>query len=200
MSESALDRVFSFWGDKMSLTDRLARIKERPTRPSLVWNERTEREANDAPVVCLASVKEKLARAARSVSAPNVRRIVFVEFCPAGVVVNRQDIAWIQQGICTFNHFSREEQWETFQSIVVGDLIVMKRDLAIGQTTRLYAHGRVIAWDLDENRDRVLLVNWSHEQGQIEVPLISCNNMVKIQDIGEVEAAMPMQFWEWLAG
>ena len=76
----------------------------------------------------------------------------------------------------------------------------MKRDVSFTQTTRLYAHGRVVAWDLNENRDRVLLVNWSHEQAQIEVPLISCNNMVKIQGIGEVEAAMPMQFWEWLGG
>ena len=177
----------------MSLTDRLARIKERPTRPSLVWNERTEREASDAPVVSTASVKDRLTRAARVVSAPNVRRIVFVDFCPGGVVVNRRDIAWLQQGICTFDYFSSEEQWETFQSIVVGDLIVMKRDLATSRTTRLYAHGRVVAWDLDENRDRVLLVNWSHEQVQIEVPLISCNNMVKIQGIGEVQAAMPMQ-------
>ena len=183
----------------MSLTDRLARIKERPTRPSLVWNDRTERATSEASVVSLARVKDRFARPARVVSAPDVRRIVFVDFCPGGVVVNRLDISWIQQGICTFDYFSSEEQWETFQSIVVGDLIVMKRDVSFTQTTRLYAHGRVIARDLNENRDRVLLVNWSHDQGQIEVPLIACNNMVKIQGIGEVQAAMPMQFWEWLA-
>lgn len=193
------DRVFSFWGDEMSLTDRLARIKERPTRPSLIWNERTEREASEGSVVSLASVKDKLARAARAAAAPNVSRIVFVDFCPGGVVVNRLDIPWLQQGICTFDYFSSEEQWETFQSIVVGDLIVMKRDVSFTRTTRLYAHSRVVAWDLNENRDRVLLVNWSHEQGQIEVPLISCNNMVKIQGVSEVQSAMPMQFWEWLA-
>ena len=199
MSDSGSGRVFPFWGHEMSLTDRLAMIKERPTRPSFVWTERTAREVSETQVVELASVKDRLAGRARRIAPPDVRRIVFVDFCPGGVVVNRMDVGWLQQGICTFDHFSSEEQWETFQSIVVGDLIVMKRDLAISQTTRLYAHGRVVAWDLDENRDKVLLVNWSHEQGQIEVPRIHCNNMVKIQDIGQVEAAMPMHFWEWLA-
>ena len=199
MRESGSRRVFPFWGHEMSLTDRLTMIKERATRPSFVWTERTAREVNEAQVVDLASVKNRLAGRARYTAPPDVQRIVFVDFCPGGVVVNRKDVGWIQQGICTFDHFSSEEQWETFQSIVVGDLIVMKRDLAVSQTTRLYAHGRVVAWELDEKRDRVLLVNWSYEQGQIEVPRICCDNMVKIQDIGEAEAAMPMSFWEWLA-
>jgi hypothetical protein len=184
----------------MSLSDRLARIRERPTRPSFVWTERTARDVSETQVVDLASVKDRLARRARPTAPPDVQRIVFVDFCPGGLVIKRLDVAWLQQGICTFDHFSSEEQWETFQSIVVGDLIVMKRDLATSQTTRLYAHGRVVAWELDEKRDRVLLVNWSHERGQIEVPRIRCNNMVKIQDIDEAEAVMPTQFWEWLAG
>lgn len=183
----------------MSLANRLARIRERPTRPTLIWTDRTEHEVSGSTVVSLASVKDRLSGVARRTSAPHDRRVVFVDFCPGGVVINRLDVGWLQQGICTFDYFSSEEQWETFQSIVVGDLIVMKRDLSLTKTTRLYAHGRVVAWDLNENRDRVLLVNWSHEQGQIEVPLITCNNMVKIQEIGEVEAAMPMEFWEWLA-
>ena len=29
--------------------------------------------------------------------------------------------------------------------------------------------------------------------------MVVCNNMVKIQDIAEVEAAMPIDFWRWLA-
>jgi len=36
---------------------------------------------------------------------------------------------------------------------------VMKRDLLTSQTTRLYAHGRVVALELNENRDRVLIVD-----------------------------------------
>ena len=183
----------------MLLSNRLERIKERPTRPNLVWNERTHQEVNDTSAVTLAGVKDRLARVARRTSAPNDQRIVFVDFCPGGVVLNRLDIGWLQQGICFFDHFSCEEQWETFQSIMVGDLIVMKRDSQISQTTRLYAHGRVIASELNENRDRVLLVNWSQDQDQIEVPMIRCNNMVKIQDIDEVEAEMPIDFWHWLA-
>ena len=183
----------------MNLMDRLSRIKERPTRASLVWNERTEPVAREAPVPNLVSVNGKLTIRPCAASTPNDRRIVFVDFCPGGVVVNRLDIAWLQQGICTYDHFSSEEQWEAFQSIRVGDRIVMKRDFVASQTSRLCAHGRVVGWDLNENRDRVLLVDWSDERGQIEVPLITCNNLLKIQNIDEVEATMPAPFRGWLA-
>ena len=183
----------------MSLVNRLSSIKERPTSPTRVWTEKTSAEVITTPRFNMDASKAALARAARLNVAPKDRRIVFVDFCPGGVVVNRLDVGWLQQGICTFDYFSSEEQWEAFQSISMGDLIVMKRDLQITQTTRLYAHGRVIALELNENRDRVLLVDWSHQKDQIEVPMIRCNNMVKIQEIGEVEAAMPVEFWRWLA-
>ena len=183
----------------MSLSNRLALIRERPTGPRLAWTDKTSNEMLARAALDRPGFMERNARAARLKAAPNDRRIVFVDFCPGGVVVQRLDIGWIKQGICTFDHFSSEEQWETFQSVSMGDLIVMKRDLQIGQTTRLYAHGRVLALELNENRDRVLMVDWSHEQDQIEVPLIRCNNMVKIQEIGDVEAAMPIEFWRWLA-
>ncbi len=188
----------------MRLTNRLASIKERPTGPRLVWNEQTSNAVNASrarvrPFITTEVDQARLSRIARLSAAPDDRRVVFVDFCPGGVVVGRLDIGWLQQGICTFEFFSSEEQWETFQSISIGDLLVMKRDLQITQTTRLYAHGRVIGMDLNESRDRVLLVNWHYEQDQIEVPLIRCNNMVKIQDIQEVESAMPVEFWQWLA-
>ena len=188
----------------MSLTNRLALIKERPTGQRLVWNDRTSHEVVRDTAIPRSVVNRDIpmagaARIARLNVAPNDRRVVFVDFCPGGVVLGRLDVGWLQQGICTFDFFSSEEQWETFQSVSMGDHIVMKRDLQIGQTTRLYAHGRVLALELNENRDRVLMVDWSHEQDQIEVPLIRCNNMVKIQEIGDVEAAMPIEFWRWLA-
>ena len=188
----------------MSLTNRLASIKERPTGPRLVWNEQTSIAVNARRTLARPLVKQdmddaRLARIARLNAAPHDHRMVFVDFCPGGVVVGRLDVGWLQQGICTFEFFSSEEQWETFQSISMGDLVVMKRDLQISQTTRLYAHGRVVGLDLNEKRDRVLLVNWHHDQDQIEVPLIRCNNMVKIQDIDEGETAMPREFWHWLA-
>ncbi len=182
----------------MSLSNRLALIKERPTGPRLAWTDKTSNEMLARAALDRPGFMERNARAARLKAAPNDRRIVFVDFCPGGVVVQRLDIGWIKQGICTFDHFSSEEQWETFQSISMGDLIVMKRDLLISQSTRLYAHGRVVGLDLNENRDRVLIVDWSQEQDQIEVPRVVCNNMVKIQEIGEVEAAMPVEFWHWL--
>lgn len=178
----------------MSLTNRLASIIDRPTGPRLPSS-----DVMPWAVIDGVALKERNAGKARLLVAPNDRRIVFVDFCPGGVVVGRLDVGWIQQGICTYEHFSSEEQWETFQSISMGDLIVMKRDIVVTQTTRLYAHGRVIGLELNESRDRVLLVDWSHEQAQMEVPMIVCNNMVKIQDIEDVEAAMPIDFWRWLA-
>jgi len=186
----------------MSLTNRLASIRDRPTGPRLVWNEQTSNALIARSSMDTALKVERNARDLRDARmrvAPYDRRIVFVDFCPGGVVVHRLDVGWIQQGICTFEYFSSLEQWETFQSISMGDLIVMKRDLKISQTTRLYAHGRVIGLELNENRDKVLLVNWVHEQEQIEVPMVVCHNMVKIQDIDEVEAAMPLKFWQWLS-
>jgi len=182
----------------MSLSNRLALIKERLTGPRLAWTDLNSEELLARASADRARSRERNARAARLKAAPNDRRIVFIDFCPGGVVVQRLDIGWIQQGICTFDYFSSEEQWETFQSISMGDLIVMKRDLLTSQTTRLYAHGRVVALELNENRDRVLIVDWSHEQDQIEVPRVVCNNMVKIQGIEEVEASMPVEFWCWL--
>ena len=188
----------------MGLTNRLASIRERSTGPRLVWNEQTSHAVNASralgrPLANREVGQSRLARIARLNAAPDDKRIAFVDFCPGGVVVRRLDIGWLQQGICTYEFFSSEEQWETFQSISMGDLVVMKRDLQISQTTRLYAHGRVVGLDLNESRDRVLLVNWHHDQDQIEVPLIRCNNMVKIEDIDDVEAAMPVEFWHWLA-
>jgi len=182
----------------MGLSNRIAIIRERSVGSRLAWTDRTSNEMLAGAALDIAAFRERDARTVRLKAAPKDRRIVFVDFCPGGVVVQRLDIGWLQQGICTFDHFSSEEQWETFQSISMGDLIVMKRDLLTSQTTRLYAHGRVVALELNENRDRVLIVDWSHEQDQIEVPRVVCNNMVKIQGIEEVEASMPVEFWCWL--
>ena len=198
LNDGGLSRLF-MGGIAMGLTNRLASIMERPTGARLAWTDRTSGDIIPWGVIDGAAGKERNARNARLKVAPNDRRVVFVDFCPGGVVVGRLDVGWIQQGICTYGFFSSEEQWETFQSISMGDLIVMKRDIAVTQTTRLYAHGRVVGLELNESRDRVLLVDWSHEQDQIEVPMVVCNNMVKIQDIAEVEAAMPIDFWRWLA-
>jgi hypothetical protein len=182
----------------MTLPNRFAKIKDRATGPRPVWDERSAIEANTKPVVVQDMEADRAIRQARTLKALRDRRIVFVDFCPGGVVMNRQDVGWIQQGICTYEFFANDEQFEMFQSISIGDLLVMKKTQQSTKSMRLHAYGRVFGFDLSENRDRILLVNWTHEQGQIEVPLMESEDMVSIHDILSVQAGMPLEFWDWL--
>ena len=182
----------------MSFNSRVARIKDRESSPKPEWNDRTLFEMPQRALFGLDVREPEAARREPKVDAFSARRIVFVDFCPGGVVCNRQDVAWIQQGVCTFETFSSDEQWEVFQSIAIGDLLVMKRSVHFTRTMLLHAWGRVFGCDLTEKRDRVLLVNWSHEQGQIEVPLLDRDDMMLSCEPGAVQEFMPEAFWDWL--
>jgi len=129
---------------------------------------------------------------------PGGHRIVFVDFCPGGVISNRQDVAWIQQGICAFDRFATDDQKELFDSIRIGDLLVMKKDLAPTSAMRLHAHGRVVGFDLSEEGERILLVNWSHEHGQMQAPCVGVGKLVSMPDVAAIKATMPLEFWRWL--
>ena len=150
--------------NEMSLPQRLARIRARASESSLVWTERTAIEMFQKPRAVARISSFDALRQARLKVAPNDQRIIFVDFCPGGVVFNRLDIGWILQSICTLDRFASDEQWEMFESIREGDLLVMKRSQPSSRTMRLHAHGRVVGVDFSDKGDRVFLVNWSHEQ------------------------------------
>ena len=73
---------------------------------------------------------------------PHGKRIVFVDFCPGGVMCNRQDVDWINQGICAYETFATEDQKQLFDSIRIGDVLVMKTDrpTSLETTKRIRAH------------------------------------------------------------
>ena len=62
----------------------------------------------------------------------------------------------------------------------------------------LHAKGIVFGSDLSDNRDRILLVNWTHEQGQIDASLLEGDDMVIGCDPSAIRNVMPAAFWHWL--
>ena len=182
----------------MSVNNRIARIKAGGAASSMEWNERSVFEASQRAAVGIDVREPEIARFGPKSVTVNLRRIVFVDFCPGGVVGNRQDVSWIKQGVCTYESFANDEQWELFQSIEIGDLLVMKKTTQHTRTMLLQAYGKVFGYDLTERRDRVLLVNWSYEKGQLEVPLMGGDNMVVSYAPGDVMGVMPTDFWRWL--
>ena len=129
---------------------------------------------------------------------PHGQRIVFVDFCPGGVMCNRQDVDWINQGICAYETFATEDQKQLFDSIRIGDVLVMKKDLAPASVMLLQAHGRMTGFDHTEEGDRILQVDWSHEHGQIETPAMGVGKLVTMPDVAEIQSTMPLEFWRWL--
>ena len=126
------------------------------------------------------------------------RRMVFVDFCPGGVVANRQDVPWLQQGICAYDFFADEEQRNLFGSIAIGDLLIMKKDEIPKKTMLLTAHGPVTGMGVSDEGERVLHVSWSHEYGQTEAPAFGFGKLVCIPDVEMVNQTMPVSFWRWL--
>lgn len=124
--------------------------------------------------------------------------IVFMGFCPGASMENRLDIEWREKGICTFIFLDSPAQLEKFNSILVGDLIVLKKRQQFGKTMQLYGHGRVTGVQHDAEGNRVLLMNWSSQSDILEVPLMGCNSTVDIRSIEQVEDAMPEDFYAWL--
>jgi hypothetical protein len=95
-------------------------------------------------------------------TAPSDAYIVFMGFCPNANLKNRLDIQWKKNNNCTFEFYKSEHQMERFGSISVGDLLVLKKRQKIGETMRLYGHGRVVALVNNDKGDRELKMEWSH--------------------------------------
>lgn len=57
---------------------------------------------------------------------PDDDYVVFMGFCPDANISNRLDVEWRQKGICEFGFLESEHQVEQFDSILKGDLIVLK--------------------------------------------------------------------------
>jgi len=129
---------------------------------------------------------------------PVDKTIVFMGFCPDANFDNRLDIAWKEQGICTFIFLQSERQVDRFNDIWPGDLIVLKKRHKFGKTMLLYGHGRAIGNKYDQDNNRYLEMDWSPQDQIIEVPLMGCNSTVDVRTIEQVESEMPVDFFGWL--
>ena len=182
----------------MNLETRLAKIKGSHSGSAPVRDEWKHIELNARAGLGYKMEHLWSYRYAPFAPSPGGRRIVFVDFCPGGVVSSRQDVPWIQQGICTYESMGSEEQRSLFETIAIGDLLIMKKDEAGSKLMRLHAHGRVTRLDVSDEGDRILHVNWSHEHGQMDAPSFGLGKLVCIPDIATIKETMPMSFWRWL--
>ena len=126
------------------------------------------------------------------------RRIVFMGFCPNGELANRVDGRWRAEGICTFDYDKSEVQMNQFRNIVAGDLIVLKKSEVHGQLMSLHGHGRVTGTRTGADGRRELLLDWASAGPFPEnVPMMGCQATVNLREMGTVEGAMPVQFFDW---
>lgn len=178
----------------MDLQERLAKIRSKAYSRSELSRMRKNAEASlkkghpDADAV-IAAIDE---------AQPLDDFIVFMGFCPGATLENRLDLEWKEKGICTFVFLDSDLQLERFNSILPGDLIILKKRQIIGKTMRLFGHGRVTGVAYDEEGHRYLKMNWSAQEQVIEVPLMGCNYTVDVRSIEQVEAEMPAEFYDWL--
>ncbi len=182
----------------MSLETRLAKIMAGHGNFLPLRNVRTKTERNASVGFGYRVEGQRRVSYEPLESTPGSRRIVFIDFCPGGVFSNRRDVSWIQQGICSFASFATKDQRDLFESIRIGDVLVMKQDLLSASVMRVHAHGRVVGLDVSEEGRRILRVDWSHGQGQIEVPAMGVREMVSMPDAVRVKKTMPLEFWRWL--
>jgi hypothetical protein len=182
----------------MSLAVRLDQIKNRGLDARVVWNERTALSWRPRVGFGFNRQIERALRPPPAKWSAKDLRIVFLDFCPGGVLRNRLDIDWIQGGFCAYEFFSSDAQWELFQSIAIGDLLVIKRTRKFDSATRLHAYGRVFGLDVSDKGERVLKVDWAHEQEQIDVPPFQTDEKVVIHNVTTLQATMPPAFWAWL--
>lgn len=124
--------------------------------------------------------------------------VLFMGFCPDADFNERLDIEWKAKGICRYDDLESPQQMERFNSICVGDLVVLKKGEQFGKTMTLYGHGRVKSIAYDENNIRYLVMDWSEQSEVIEVPLMGAASTVNIRAIEAVEGEMPEEFWQWL--
>ncbi len=125
--------------------------------------------------------------------------ILFMGFCPGAELKNRLDIAWKEQGVCTFNHDKDPKQVNTFMNICAGDLVVLKIAEQFGKTMALHGHGRVAALKTGADGRRYLEMVWSDQAHILSgVPMMACQSTVNLRSMEKVEAAMPPEFFDWL--
>jgi hypothetical protein len=132
---------------------------------------------------------------------PSDTYIVFMGFCPDADFENRLDVDWKEKGVCTFEFLSDDRQKAAFYSILVNDLIILKKNAIFGKTMKLYGCGRVKSIEHNEKYGRYLVMDWSKKEEIIEVPSLACTSTVNIiKTIEEVEKYMPKEFFNWLDG
>jgi len=124
--------------------------------------------------------------------------MIFMGFCPNAEIANRLDTTWKAQGICTFDFDESTTQMNTFRNICSGDLIILKKVEKFGKTMRLFGHGRVKTTKEGADGRRYLLMDWSTQDRDIEVPLMGCQSTVNLRTMENVEAEMTPEFFVWL--
>jgi hypothetical protein len=135
---------------------------------------------------------------------PRDQYYLFMGFCPNADLANRLDIEWKAQGICTYAPDetwltpATEKQAELFADIRVGDMVILKKRQKIGESMRLYGHGRVTGRRYDANGYPELVMHWSDQNELVEVPLMGCNATVNVVSADKVQREMPEEFFQWL--
>jgi len=124
--------------------------------------------------------------------------MVFMGFCPNAEFSNRLDLEWKKQGTCTFDYYEDEVQSARFNSIMPGDIIVLKKREVFGVSMKVYGHGIVTSYAYDSENRRILNVTWSDQNEVIETPLMGANSTVNIKDMSVINNEMPEQFFQWL--
>jgi hypothetical protein len=132
-------------------------------------------------------------------ASPPDEQYVFMGFCPGASFDNRLDIEWKAKGICTFILWESEQQSDRFQAISPGDLIILKKRQKSGESMQLFGFGRVKRLRTDEVGHRHLEMDWSTQDRIIEVPLMACNSTIDVRTTEKVLAALPQEFFEWMA-
>jgi hypothetical protein len=102
------------------------------------------------------------------------------------------------RGVCTFDYIESETQAARFNEVYPGDLVVLKKREKFGETMKLFGHGRVKSIAYNDAGNRYLVMEWSGQDGIIEVPLLGCNSTVDIRSMEVVQKEMPEEFFEWL--
>lgn len=133
------------------------------------------------------------------IASPADSYVLFMGFCPDADFNERLDMEWKEKGICRFDYVESEQQLERFSTICPGDLVVLKKREKFGKTMKLYGHGRVKSISYDENSRKYLNMDWSEQEGIIEVPLMGCNSTVDIRSMEAVEGEMPEEFYTWVS-
>ncbi len=132
-------------------------------------------------------------------SAQRDGRMVFMSFCPGGVLRNRVDQDWKTWGNCTFEFDGGDGQLETFNAIVEGDLVVLKKPQRIGETMQLYGQGRVREITVLSKSGNILHMDWVQNNAYAaEVPMLGCERAVTFVETSRLVEEMPQAFWDWL--